>query len=63
MDVRDMPTPTENQESAPAQTGIMPGVISRTMKITDEDAGRAMTLLQKYKEQSSSALYISGAVS
>ena len=50
MDVRDMPTPTENQESAPAQTGIMPGVTSRTMKITDEDAGRAMTLLQKYKE-------------
>ena len=51
MDVRDMPTPTENQESAPAQTGIMPGVTSRTMKITDEDAARAMTLLQKYKEQ------------
>ena len=51
MDVRDMPTPTENQESASAQTGIMPGVTSRTMKITDEDAARAMTLLQKYKEQ------------
>lgn len=51
MDVKDMPTPTENQESAPAQTGIMPGVTSRTMKITDEYAGRAMTLLQKYKDQ------------
>lgn len=43
MDVKNIPTPAANLETASDRSGII--------KITDDDAGKAMTLLQKYKEQ------------